>query len=55
MEARNLNVRAEDGGCAHGDTLGEPTVDLHMHIVPGVDDGPCSLEESLQMLSLAEQ
>lgn len=29
-------------------------VDLHMHVVPGVDDGARSIEESLQMLKLAE-
>ena len=31
-------------------------VDLHMHVVPGIDDGARSIEESLQMLMLvAEQ
>lgn len=30
-------------------------VDLHMHIVPGVDDGSRSIEESLKMLKLSEQ
>ena len=25
-------------------------VDLHMHVVPGIDDGSRSIEESLQML-----
>ena len=27
-------------------------VDLHMHVVPGIDDGSRSIEESLQMLNL---
>lgn len=30
-------------------------VDLHMHIVPGVDDGSQSIEESLEMLRLSEK
>ena len=30
-------------------------VDLHMHIVPGVDDGSRSIRESLLMLELAEK
>lgn len=29
-------------------------VDLHMHIVPGVDDGPRSISESLEMLKFAK-
>ena len=30
-------------------------VDLHMHVVPGIDDGSRSIEESLQMLKLATE
>lgn len=30
-------------------------IDLHMHIVPGVDDGSRNMEESLQMLRLSEE
>ena len=30
-------------------------VDLHMHVVPGIDDGSRSIEESLQMLKLAAE
>ena len=30
-------------------------VDLHMHVVPGIDDGSRSIEESLQMLKLASE
>ena len=30
-------------------------VDLHMHVVPGIDDGSLSVEESLQMLKLAAE
>ena len=30
-------------------------VDIHAHILPGFDDGPTSIEESLNMLRLAEQ
>ena len=28
-------------------------IDIHSHILPGVDDGPTSMEESLQMIRLA--
>lgn len=30
-------------------------VDLHMHVVPGIDDGSRSIEESLQMLKCAAE
>ena len=30
-------------------------VDLHMHVVPGIDDGSRSIEESIQMLKLAAE
>ena len=30
-------------------------VDLHIHVVPGIDDGSRSIEESLQMLKLAAE
>lgn len=30
-----------------------PIVDLHMHVVPGIDDGSCSIEESLELLKLS--
>ena len=33
----------------------EDMVDIHVHILPGFDDGPDSMEESLAMLRLAEQ
>lgn len=33
----------------------KPIVDIHMHIVPGVDDGSRSIRESLIMLELAEK
>lgn len=29
-------------------------IDLHSHILPGVDDGPVTLQESLEMLALAQ-
>jgi protein-tyrosine phosphatase len=32
-----------------------PIVDLHMHVVPGEDDGSRSVEESLRMLKMAEE
>ena len=32
-----------------------PIVDLHMHIVPGIDDGSQTIEESLSMLKLSVQ
>jgi len=44
-----------------GSTLASPQgerlamVDIHAHILPGFDDGPTSIEESLDMLRLAEQ
>ena len=30
-------------------------VDLHMHVVPGIDDGTQSIEESLQLIKLAAE
>lgn len=33
-----------------GPTTREPMIDLHCHILPGVDDGPASLEEALAMI-----
>lgn len=30
-------------------------VDLHMHVVPGIDDGSCSIKESLELLKLSIQ
>ncbi len=30
-------------------------VDLHVHLLPGIDDGPSSLEETVRMLHLAHQ
>ena len=35
-----------DRGCA-------PVIDLHIHILPGIDDGPRTLEESLEMARMA--
>ena len=28
-------------------------VDMHAHILPGVDDGPKTMEESIQLLEMA--
>lgn len=30
-------------------------IDVHSHILPGVDDGAASMKESLQMLSIARR
>ncbi len=30
-------------------------VDLHIHLIPGVDDGPASLEETVRLLELAHR
>lgn len=32
-----------------------PIVDLHMHVVPDIDDGSRNIEESIEILKLAEQ
>ena len=32
-----------------------PLVDLHMHIVPEIDDGSCNMEESLELLKLSSK
>ena len=32
-----------------------PLVDLHMHIVPEIDDGSCNMNESLELLKLSAQ
>lgn len=33
--------------------LAHPMIDIHCHLLPGLDDGPDSLEESLQMVEAA--
>jgi len=30
-------------------------IDIHCHILPGVDDGAKSMEESLKMLQIAQE
>lgn len=32
---------------------GEPMIDIHTHVLPGVDDGSQSMDESLELLALA--
>ena len=39
---------------AESETNHLPMIDIHNHILPGFDDGPISIEESLDMLRLAE-
>lgn len=39
----------------YGGYIMNPIVDLHMHIVPGIDDGSCGMEESLELLKLSIQ
>ena len=31
------------------------TIDLHMHVVPGIDDGACRMEEAIEMLRISAQ
>ena len=31
----------------------EPFIDIHCHLLPGLDDGPAAWEESLQMAEMA--
>jgi len=38
---------------APSDALPDPVIDLHCHILPGLDDGPESLDESLSMAETA--
>lgn len=33
--------------------VSEPTIDIHCHILPGLDDGPSSLDTALEMARLA--
>lgn len=43
------------GTFAGSETNHLPMIDIHNHILPGFDDGPISIEESLDMLRLAEK
>jgi len=48
------------GSGAHVTTSGEPAaytglVDLHSHVLPGVDDGARNVDEALRMLRVAEE
>ncbi len=49
--------RAAEGWCEENkkllDMKGLRIVDLHMHVVPGIDDGSKSIEESLELLRLS--
>jgi protein-tyrosine phosphatase len=39
--------------CSRGEELANPMVDVHCHILPGLDDGPENFEESLAMAESA--
>ena len=36
-----------------GDCEADPMIDIHCHVLPGMDDGPASMDESLAMVRLA--
>ena len=39
----------------NGGVRGESLIDLHCHLLPGIDDGPASLEISLEMARIASR
>src|SRR5689334_7639290 len=34
-------------------TVDEPVIDLHCHVLPAIDDGPATLEASLELIRMA--
>jgi protein-tyrosine phosphatase len=44
-------IRGKDAGC--GVALG--VIDIHSHILPGIDDGPTALEDAVAMLKIAAE
>lgn len=45
--------KGERGGCAMSPEIKKGFVDIHTHILPGVDDGAPNMEQALKLLHLA--
>jgi Capsular polysaccharide biosynthesis protein len=53
IEAISQPARNFDGPKSHPISQVLPLIDIHVHFLPGIDDGPASLEEALAMVKLA--
>ncbi len=51
----DAELESQAGEVFNFEHLAGSMVDIHAHILPGVDDGPRSLDDAIQMLRLAEK